>query len=398
MKAVLILNSGSSSIKFSVFAIEDNQLQRKFSGLVDSVKKNPIMKIKTEGSDEKIEQRLDELDKNIHFEDPFEKALHDVLDWLKEHNIEILAAGHRVAHGGAKFRAPVKLTPEVADFLRTLTPLAPLHQPYNVNGSEVLKTINPDLFQVACFDTSFHTTCNELSQHFALPNKMYDEGIRRYGFHGLSYEFIVSQFDKYLTPEQASGRIIIAHLGAGASMCAIKNRSSVATTLSFSALDGLPMGTRCGNIDPGVLLYFMHDQGMGYDELMQLLYKESGLLGLSGGISSDMRELEESTSPDAKLAIDVFCYKIGAWIGMLAAELQGLDGIIFTAGIGEHSALVREKVCQYAEWLGAKIDPEKNQNNGPCIHADDSKLFLYTQPTDEESTIAKYTFQLYQQS
>lgn len=397
MKAVLTLNSGSSSIKFSVFAIENNQLRRKFSGLVDSVNKNPIMKIKTEGSNTKVEQRLNDLDKNTHFEDPFEKALHDVLDWLNQHNIDIVAAGHRVAHGGTKFRAPVKITSEVVEFLRTLTPLAPLHQPYNVNGSEVLKAIDPNLFQVACFDTSFHTTCNELSQHFALPVKMYDEGIRRYGFHGLSYEFIVSQFDKYLTPEQASGRVIIAHLGAGASMCAVKNKISVATTLSFSALDGLPMGTRCGNIDPGVLLYFMHDRGMGYAELMQLLYKESGLLGLSGGISSDMRELEESSAPDARLAIDVFCYKIGAWIGMLAAELEGLDGIIFTAGIGEHSALVREKVCKYAEWLGAKIDPEMNSHNGPCIHADDSKLFIYAQPTDEESTIAKYTFQLYQQ-
>jgi acetate kinase len=242
-----------------------------------------------------------------------------------------------------------------------------------------------------CFDTSFHTTCNALSQRFAIPKRLHDEGVRRYGFHGLSYGYIVSQFDRYLPVEKREGKMIIAHLGAGASLCAVSGRKSVATSLSFSALDGLPMGTRCGNIDPGAILYLMETHQMDHAALVQLLYKESGLLGLSNGLSADMRELERSNSPDAKFAIDVFVYKIAGWMGMLAAELQGLDGLIFTAGMGENSAHVRAEICQRMAWLGAEIDLAKNARHETAIHAANSRLSIHVIPTDEEQMIAAET-------
>jgi acetate kinase len=229
---------------------------------------------------------------------------------------------------------------------------------------------------------------------FAIPKKYTEEGVRRYGFHGLSYSYIVSQFDHYLPKEIVNGKVIIAHLGQGASMCAVSNKKSVATTLGFSAVDGLPMGTRCGNIDPGVLLYFMKVHGMDYAKLEKLIYRESGLLGVSG-ISADMRTLLASESKDARLAVDLFVYKIGMWLGTLAAELQGLDAIIFTGGIGENAAPVREKIVEKAAWFGAKIDKAKNANNEHVIHAPDSKIFLYIIPTNEELTIAKDTLSFY---
>lgn len=394
MKAILILNAGSSSIKFAVFGLHESSLEKKFSGIVDHIFKNPVLTIKTAKTTEKMTINLSEIEKNSQFHDPYERAIHDIVDWLSHHDIDIIAAGHRVAHGG-QFKHSMIVTDEVLAYLQTLNNLAPLHQPFNVKGVLVLTSIFPRIFQAVCFDTSFHTECHELSQRFAIPKWLYEEGVRRYGFHGLSYAYVVSQFDRYLAKEKVNGKIIIAHLGAGASMCAVDHRKSVATTLSFSALDGLPMGTRCGNIDPGVLLYLMETHHMGFKELMQVLYKESGLLGLSGGMSSDMRELEASDSPDARLAIDVFCYKIGAWVGMLAAELQGLEGIVFTAGIGENSALVREKVCHYAAWLGADMDREKNQRHENSIHTDNSRLALHVIPTNEELMIAEDTFRLF---
>lgn len=397
MDAILTLNAGSSSIKFSVFGIINGRLEKCYSGIVDSVLSKPILKVKIAKTDEKFSIALSELDKNSHHDDPYERAIHDILDWLSQHEMNIVAAGHRVAHGGSRFKHSVLASQETLTYLQTLNSLAPLHQPFNVNGCLVLRSIYPDLLQAVCFDTSFHTECNELSQRFAIPKWLYEEGVRRYGFHGLSYGYVVSQFDEYLAKDKANGKIIIAHLGAGASMCAVDRKKSIATTLSFSALDGLPMGTRCGNIDPGVLLYLMETHRMGLKELMNLLYKESGLLGLSGKISADMRELEASDSPDARLAIDVFCYKIGMWIGTLASELQGLDGIVFTAGIGENSSLVREKISGYAGWLGAKLDQAKNKQNEHSIHASDSRLALHVIPTNEELMIAEDTFRLYQQ-
>lgn len=389
MQSILSLNSGSSTIKFSVFTLQNNTLHKAFTGLVDKITTQPHLKIKNLDAATTFEKNLAEHVKNN--QDPYEFAINELLEFLAQNNVEIIAAGHRIAHGGKKYRQATLVDSEVIVYLDSLTPLAPLHQPYNVGGIKILQHKFPNIPQVASFDTSFHTTCNQLSQLFAIPKKLIEEGIQRYGFHGLSYEYIVAQLDKYLPPEKANGKIIIAHLGQGTSMCAINNKTSVATTLSFSALDGLPMGTRCGNIDPGVLLHLMDYYKMSYKEIETLLYKESGLLGVSGGISSDMRVLLESENADAKLAVDVFVYKTAAWIGMLTAELQGLDGIIFTAGIGENSPYIREKICERSAWLGVEIDKDKNNQNNSEISTKSSKVFVYKIPTDEELTIAKNT-------
>lgn len=387
MQTILSLNSGSSTIKFSVFEINNNSLRKIYTGLVDKIFAKPHLKITNLASNVTIEENLAE--KIDQRQNPYEIAINKILEFLAQNNIKIIAAGHRIAHGGKKYRHATPTNDEVIAYLESLAPLAPLHQPYNVGGIKILKQKFPNILQVASFDTSFHTTCNHLSQLFAIPKKYTEEGVMRYGFHGLSYEYIVSQLDKYLSPEKSNAKIIIAHLGQGASMCAIHNKKSVATTLGFSALDGLPMGTRCGNIDPGVLLYFMDQHKMAYTQLETLLYKESGLLGVSGGISSDMRILLNSDSEDAKLAVDLFIYKTSAWIGTLAAELQGLDGIIFTAGIGENSPYIREKICERAAWLGVEIDKDKNNQNAAELSKSKSKVFVYKISTDEELTIAK---------
>lgn len=384
MPSILVINAGSATIKFAVFNIINNEVKKTYRGLVDKITTQPTIEIKLQEQKILAEKLIipDQVD-------PYEHAFHSILSWLKQRNIEIIAAGHRVAHG-KKYPHSMPINDEVVDYLSTLNPLAPLHQPYSLKGIRILRELFPNLPQLACFDTSFHATCNPVSQLFAIPKYLTQEGLRRYGFHGLSYEYIVSQFDRYLPCEKTMGKFIIAHLGGGASMCAVANKKSVATTLSFSALDGLPMGTRCGNIDPGALLYLMETHNMGYKQLEKLLYKESGLLGVSG-LSSDMRVLLGSDNEDAKLAVDLFVYKTAAWIGMLTAELQGLDGLIFTAGIGENAAYIREKICERCAWLGAKIDKNKNTAGNIEIHDAESKLLIYVIPTDEEETIAKDT-------
>ncbi len=394
MSSILTLNSGSSTIKFSVFNTDesDNTITRIYYGLVDNIIHKPHLKIKSDDNSTLLDKDLSDLSTRKVAANPYEFAICELLDWLKYHEIDIMAAGHRVAHGGTKFKSSMVIDDTVLSYLQTLTPLAPLHQSYNLEGSRILKRRFPKMLQVACFDTSFHVNCNKLSQLFAIPKKYTEEGVRRYGFHGLSYQYIVSQFDKYLPKEIVNGKIIVAHLGQGASMCAISNKQSVTTTLGFSAVDGLPMGTRCGNIDPGAILYFMKVYGMDYDQLETLIYRKSGLLGVSG-ISSDMRTLLASDNEDAKLAVDLFVYKIGAWIGTLTAELQGLDAIVFTGGIGENAALVREKIVERALWLGAKIDKTKNQNAEHTISAADSKISLHIIATNEELTIANDVFQ-----
>lgn len=403
MRSILVLNSGSSTIKFSVFSLhgdEDNQISKVYTGLVDQIKTKPHLKIKSwtphhkdHGSSPTSAVVVDKELSASDGSDPYVLATEVILDWLKESNIKVVAAGHRVAHGGANYSCPTPINAEVFAALAKLSPLAPLHQPYNLKGYEILSEKFPDILQIAAFDTSFHTTCNKLSQAFAIPKSLAAEGVRRYGFHGLSYEYVASQFDHVLPPNHARGKVIVAHLGQGTSMCAIDQQQSVATTLSFSAIDGLPMGTRTGNIDPGVLLYLMQTHGFGYNELERMLYKESGLLGLSGGISSDMRVLLASDHPDAKLAVDVFVYKVNAWIGMLAAELAGLDALVFTAGIGENAPFVRSEICKRAAWLGIKFDEEKNAENAATISAPDSKVSVHVIPTDEEITIAKGTLE-----
>lgn len=399
MTSILVLNSGSSTIKFSIFTICDSKIEKAYTGLIDKITSDrPCIKIKSclKITTTILEREL--VPSALAGHDAYTKAIYEILSWLEQNNINIVAAGHRVAHGGTKYTQATPVNNTVMADLAELSNLAPLHQPYNLKGAKILSENFPNIFQVACFDTSFHTTCNKLSQLFAIPKKLTEQGIRRYGFHGLSYEYIVTQLDRYLPENKSNGKIIIAHLGQGASMCAINNKTSVATSLGFSALDGLPMGTRCGNIDPGVLLHLLSHKKLSIQELENLLYKESGLLGVSAGISSDMRTLLSSTSPDAKLAIDLFIYKTSAWIGMLAAELGGLDGLIFTAGIGENAPYVREKICEKTAWLGAILDKEKNQQNANTISTENSKITINVIPTDEELTIAKNTFEHFAKS
>jgi acetate kinase len=388
MQAILTLNAGSATIKFAVFTIATNQPVKVYSGLVDHITTDkPHLKIKNSVG-EIVSEKVLSLASQV---EPREFVINTILEYLQENGVEIIGAGHRVVHGAMKYRTATIVDSEVFNFLETLSPLAPLHQPYNLRGIEILRNKLPKLRQVACFDTAFHTTCNELTQLFAIPKWLTAEGVRRYGFHGLSYEYIVSRFNEYLPQEKANGKIIILHLGQGTSMCGVMQQKSFTTSLSFSALDGLPMGTRCGSFDPGAMLYLMQHYQMDCKRLEQLLYKESGLFGVSG-VSADMRVLLNSDNPDAKLAIELFVYRINGWIGTLAAEMQGLDGLIFTGGIGENAAVIREKVCGCAGWLGAKIDPKKNLENAICINHPTSKLSIHVIPTDEELMIATDTF------
>lgn len=388
MQAILTLNSGSSSIKFAVFTSKGNKAVKIYTGLVDHmITAEPHIKIKDSFDNIVYEKKL-HVPENA---DAYEIAINTILEYLQKIGVEIIAAGHRVVHGAMKYRTATVVDAEVINFLEKLSSLAPLHQPYNLRGIEILRTEFPNLLQVVCFDTAFHTTCNELTQLFAIPKWLTEEGVRRYGFHGLSYEYIVSQLDKYLPQEKANGKIIILHLGQGASMCGVVNRKSFAVSVGFSSLDGLPMGTRTGSFDPGAILYLMQTYQMDHKRLERLFYKESGLLGISG-VSSDMRVLLNSDNPDAKLAIDLFVYRVSSWIGTLASEMQGLDGLVFTAGIGENGGLIRKLICERVAWLGAKIDYKKNLKNATCINHPDSKLSIHVIPTDEELMIAKHTF------
>jgi acetate kinase len=303
-----------------------------------------------------------------------------------------MAVGHRIAHGGAKYPEPVLIDDAVAQELTRLVPLVPLHQPHNLAAVNAVQKSHPGLPQVACFDTAFHCNRPTVSDCFALPYELYEKGIRRYGFHGLSYEFVAQRLCE-VAPDIADGRVVIAHLGSGCSMCAVQHGRSVETTMSFSALDGVPMGTRCGTLDPGVLLYLMQSEKMGAEELQDLLYKRSGLLGLSG-ISNDMRELAASEDPRAGMAIDYFVYRVGQHLGALCAALGGIDALIFTAGIGENDATLRRRVCEDAAWLGIALDEEANRQADLRISAPDSRASVWVIPTDEEIMIASHTYRL----
>ena len=300
--------------------------------------------------------------------------------------------GHRVVHGGAEYSDPQVLTPALLARLETFVPLAPLHQPHNLAGIRALLMARPDLPQVACFDTAFHHGQPELATLFALPRRYRDEGVRRYGFHGLSYEYITGALAGAMaTP--ATGRVVVAHLGNGASLCAMQDGRSVASTMGFTAVEGLPMGTRSGSVDPGVLLYLMEQHGLGARELTDLLYKQSGLLALSG-FSNDMRDLLASSEPAAKLAVDYFCYRIARELGSLAAALGGLEALVFTGGIGEHAAAVREQVCLQSAWLGIDLDTAANTRHAQRITRPDSRTTVWVLPTNEELVIARHTRRL----
>ena len=364
--ALLVLNAGSSSLKFSVFLDEDPP-RPLLRGQLEGLLTQPRFVVRS-GNAVVGEKQWPSGTKLGH-----QGTIEFLFTWGRNGALgghRIVAIGHRIVHGGMKFTAPVVIDAETMADLERLVPLAPLHQPHNVAAIKAVARIAPALPQVGCFDTAFHRSQPSLAQAFALPRRYAEEGVRRYGFHGLSYEYIASVLPT-LNPRAATGRTVIAHLGNGASMCAMSNGRSVATTMSFTALDGLMMGTRCGAMDPGVLLYLIDRHGMSAQTLQQLLYEQSGLLGVSG-ISSDMRELLTSSDPGAAEAVDLFVYRISRELGSLAAALNGLDALVFTGGIGENAATIRARVCRDARWLGLDLDEEANTKGGPrisCIEA-----------------------------
>ena len=380
---IAVINAGSSSIKFALFEGEEEQLL--FRGQIENIGVAP--KLTAEDPDGKKvvenEWQAAELDHG--------KATRVILETAIEllGGKHVAGVGHRVVHGGTRFTEPTLVTRNVIASLKELCPLAPLHQPHNLAAIEAIQSAAPHIPQVACFDTAFHQSQPHIAQAFALPRELTEGGIRRYGFHGLSYEFVSSRL-RTVAPEYADKKIIIAHLGNGASICAIDKGRSVATTMGFTAVEGLVMGTRCGSIDPGVLIYLMDERGLDARGLESLVYKKSGLLGVSG-ISSDMRTLRQSDDPKAREAIDLFVYRIVREIGSLAAALGGIDGLIFTGGIGQRDILTRREVIAGCTWLGASIDEDANSAGEARIDDDYSKFPIWVLPTDEERVIARHT-------
>jgi acetate kinase len=391
--AILVLNAGSSSLKFSVFATRDtpSSLALVYRGEIEARGSASRFVVSDAAGRRLVDERLAH---TAAAPIDHEGALVMALDWVERHGtgLTVSAAGHRVVHGGARFSAPVLIDRAVLGELEGLAPLAPLHQPHNLAAILALAGLKPALPQVACFDTAFHRTQPAVAQSYALPRALSATGITRYGFHGLSYEYIARVLPDVLGGA-ADGRVVAAHLGNGASMCALRRRQSVATTMGFSVLDGLPMGTRCGAIDPGIILYLLTERGMAAAAISDLLYHQSGLLGVSG-ISHDMRELLSSDSLDAASAIDLFVYRVGRELGSLAAALGGLDALVFTAGIGEHATRIRARVCEAARWLGITVDEAANQQGGPRISTDGSAVSVWVIPTDEEQIIARHTMAL----
>jgi acetate kinase len=386
---ILVLNAGSSSIKFSVFKAEVPDPIAEIKGQIEGLYASAHFMARDASGAVIREKRWAEGEKVGH-----DVGLTHLSEFLGAYRggRNILAVGHRVVHGGAEHSRPVLLDEELVAKLEKLSPLAPLHQPHNLAAIKKIFQLAPQTPQVACFDTAFHRTHPEVAQAYALPPEIAMRGVRRYGFHGLSYEYIASAMKK-MDPRSAAGRIVVAHLGNGASMCAIDAGRSIASTMGFTAIEGLPMGTRCGSLDPGVVLFLMDELGMDARAIEKLLYTRSGLLGVSG-VSSDMRTLEASTEPRAKAAIDLFVYRIGRELGSLVAALGGLDAIVFTAGIGENSALVRSRVCGDAAWLGVKLDTAANERHGPLISVGENAVRAWVIPTNEELMIARHTLQL----
>jgi acetate kinase len=386
--AILVLNAGSSSIKFSAFEASGASLTPLMRGQIEGIYTAPRFIAKDAKGVEIGAKAWGEGVELGHA-----GAINHLVDFLADHRgeFELVAVGHRVVHGGVKFTQAVRVDAAVIAELEKLSPLAPLHQPHNLKPIDIVAKLRPGLPQVACFDTAFHRAQPEVAQAFALPPSITDRGVRRYGFHGLSYEYIASVLAEF-DPKAASGRTLVAHLGNGSSVCAMVAGRSVASTMGFTAVDGLPMGTRCGNLDPGVILYLMDELGMDARAIEDLIYKQSGLLGVSG-ISSDMRTLLASDDERARFAVDQFIYRIGRELGSLAAAAGGVDAIVFTAGIGEHAALLRERVCRNAAWLGVELDAAANQTDGPRISTGASKVSVWVIPTNEELMIARHTLQ-----
>ncbi|RZN32552.1 acetate/propionate family kinase [Bradyrhizobium sp. Leo121] len=386
MDTILVVNAGSSSVKFQIFAIEgEGRLRRQIKGQMDGIGSRPRLRAVDANGDPLAERAY-----QIESVSDIPAAMAVAGAWLRDElRISPMAVGHRVVHGGPDYERPVLIDHGVVSRLERYVALAPLHQPHNLAPIRSLLANFPALPQVACFDTAFHRTHGPVADHYAIPYQLHAEGVRRYGFHGLSYEYIARTLPQ-IAPDVAKGRVIVAHLGSGASMCALKGGRSVESTMGFTALDGLPMGTRPGQIDPGVVLYLISEKGMSASNVQDFLYRSCGLKGLSG-ISNDMRQLEASNDPHAILAIEYFVYRTCLNVGMLAAALQGLDAFVFTAGIGENSAGIRSRIVEQLAWLGIAFDPAANAGHARLISRSDSRIPVYVIPTDEELMIAQHT-------
>jgi len=380
-RGFVCINAGSSSIKFAVFTEQGTDLVPTVRGEIDGG--DPAPRLQARAPDGK---RLH--DAPLPAATGYDTQLAAVVDWVEAHlaPARLAAVGHRIVHGGNGHAGPALVTPALLRELDALSPLAPLHQPHNLAAIGTMAQLHPGLPQVACFDTAFHLGSPRVTRLYGLPRALADDGMLRYGFHGLSYQHIAETLPGQ--EPRARGRVVAAHLGSGSSMCALVDGRSVATSMGFSALDGLPMATRCGSLDPGLVLYLLRDRGMSPDALEHMLYHDSGLLGLSG-VSGDMRTLLASPAPAAREAVDVFVYRIARELGSLAAAAGGLDVLVFTGGIGEHAAEIRARVCAQAAWLGVKIDADANTAGGPRLHAPDSAVAVWVVPTDEEAVIAR---------
>jgi acetate kinase len=393
MDTILVANAGSSSVKFQVFGIgQDGSLERQIKGQMDGVGSRP--RLRATGADGAV--LIDRSYENEAVRD-VAAAITTAGAWLRgELKIDPIAIGHRVVHGGPDYDRPVRVDQNVLAQLEKYISLAPLHQPYNLAPIQSILARFPDRPQVACFDTAFHRGHGDLADRYAIPEYLYAEGVRRYGFHGLSYEYIASILPD-VAPGIASKRVIVAHLGSGASMCALDNGRSIESSMGFTALDGLPMGTRPGQIDPGVVLYLISEKGMAPADIQNFLYRECGLKGLSG-VSNDMRELLTSDNPRAAVAVDYFVYRASLFAGMLAAALQGVDALVFTAGVGENSAPVRAAIAAKLGWLGVSIDADANEKHARLVSRPESRVAVYALPTDEELMIARHTWSLLSKS
>jgi acetate kinase len=392
MDTILVANAGSSSVKFQVFGIgQDGSLERQIKGQMDGIGSRP--RLRATGADGAV--LIDRSYENEAVRD-VAAALTAAGGWLRDMRIQPIAIGHRVVHGGPDYDRPVRVDQDMLAKLEQYVSLAPLHQPYNLAPIRSVLSRFPEILQVACFDTAFHRGHGALADRYAIPEALYAEGVRRYGFHGLSYEYIASILPD-VAPDIASRRVIVAHLGSGASMSALDNGRSIESSMGFTALDGLPMGTRPGQIDPGVVLYLISEKGMAPADVQNFLYRECGLKGLSG-ISNDMRELLTSDSPRAALAVDYFVYRASLFVGMLAAALQGVDALVFTAGVGENSAPVRRAITAKLGWLGVSIDADANEKHARLISRPESLVAVYVLPTDEELMIARHTWSLLSKS
>jgi acetate kinase len=387
--AILVLNAGSSSIKFLLFAERNGALEPVVRGQIEGLHTAPRFTARDANGGQLGEKSWGEGVSLGH-----DGAVTYLADFLRDNSggLELIAVGHRVVHGGPVYTQPARLDRDVLAALEKFVPLAPLHQPHNLAPIRMLLERRPELLQVACFDTAFHATNPDIARRFAIPAELHDAGVRRYGFHGLSYEYVASVLPAH-DALAAAGKVVVCHLGNGSSMGALEASRSVASTMGFTAVDGLPMGTRCGAIDPGVLLYLMDERGMDARAIEKLIYNQSGLLGVSG-ISSDMRKLLGSDEPRAKLAVDLYLYRIRRELGSLAAALGGLDALVFTAGIGENSAVVRERICRDAAWLGVELDSAANEKGQARISVAGSRVNAWVIPTNEELMIARHTQRL----